>query len=119
MSKKRGQCSSSMSNKGSRLYAVADGWIGNRCECVTSVLSLRSVLFSVINSDGPTIDTFGRKIIDNFGPALQEPCRSDTKLSGMKLGINISYIHRHRLIIRYIFYPLYFSVGATKASDHS
>ena len=33
-----------------RLYPV-DGWIGIRCECVTSVILLQTVLLSVNNSE--------------------------------------------------------------------
>ena len=55
-----------LSSKGSRLYAV-DDWIGTRCECVTSVLLLCSVLFSVINSEGPTINIFGLKELKSSG----------------------------------------------------
>ena len=43
-----------LSNRGSRLYAV-DGWIGNRCGCVTNMFLLWPILFSVINSEGPTL----------------------------------------------------------------
>ena len=31
--------------------------------CVTSVIFLRTVLFSVNNSEGPTVDAFGRSLI--------------------------------------------------------
>ena len=42
-----------------------------RVQCVTSVISLHTVLFSVNNSEGLTIDAW--PIFDNIGPSLQEP----------------------------------------------